>query len=166
MCTPWLCSSKIRETAIPATRTTKAPGILGKPAIDGEQHGERGQPGCHGPKIGFAGVAQGVPQLLIGVPLARHDAQQFRQLLDDDAEGNAEHKSLQHRLGDEVGNETELQNAGQQEQQRRATSVTAEASTMNLPGSAAASGATVAARMADEAEVGDTTNWRLDPKMA
>ncbi len=46
------------------------------------------------------------------------------------------------------------------------TSVTAEASTMNLPGSAAASGATVAARIADEAEVGETTNWRLDPKIA
>src|SRR5215469_2797300 len=57
-----------------------------------------------------------MPELLVGVPVPVLDAEQLRKLLDDDDECDSKNEALEHRLGDEIGDETELQETGDQEE--------------------------------------------------
>ena len=54
------------------------------------------------------------PQLLEEVALDLLDAEQLRHLADDDRQREADDEALEHRLGDEVGEEAEAQQAGRE----------------------------------------------------
>ena len=58
-----------------------------------------------------------MPELLVRVATAVLDANQLRKLLDDDVERDPEDKPFEHWLGNEVGNEAELQKPCHQEEQ-------------------------------------------------
>ena len=108
MWTPWLCRSSDPGSGDPANQYHQGPGNSGKPPIDGDQHASAASPATTVQRLVSPRWRKRMPQLLIGMALARRDAEQFRQLLDHDAQRHAKHKAFEHRLGDEVRNETEL----------------------------------------------------------
>jgi hypothetical protein len=73
---------------------------------------ERGQADGNGGRAGLAEPAEQVPQLLEEVPAAPLDPEQGRQLPGDDGQGEPDDEALEHRLGDEAGQEAKAQQAG------------------------------------------------------
>ena len=61
-------------------------------------------------------MRQRMPELFVGLTAAVLDAEQLRQLLDDDVECDSEHEAFEHRLRDEIGNKAKLPEPGDQEE--------------------------------------------------
>jgi hypothetical protein len=61
-------------------------------------------------------VREQVSRLLEEVPLALLDAEDLRQLADDDREREPDDEALQHRLRDEAGEEAEAEEPGDESQ--------------------------------------------------
>jgi hypothetical protein len=81
----------------------------GEEAAHQQQGGQRGDAHGQGGQIGVGEFLDGADQLLDVAAGDRVDAEQLMGLVDDDADGKADHKAAQHRLGQEVGDPTHPQ---------------------------------------------------------
>ena len=64
--------------------------------------------------VRVAEIRDDAPQLLEEVAFLLLDAEQLRHLADDDRQRESDDEALEHRLGDEVGEEAETQQPGGQ----------------------------------------------------
>jgi hypothetical protein len=70
-----------------------------------QHQGQRGQADGQGGQAGLAEVGEQAPDPLEEVPAAPLDAEQVRELAGDDGQGEPDDEALEHRLGDEAGQE-------------------------------------------------------------
>jgi hypothetical protein len=78
-----------------------------------QDQGERGQADGQGGQAGLAELGQEVAELLEEVAAAPLDPEQVRELAGDDGQGQPDDEALEHRLGDEAGQEAQAQHPGQ-----------------------------------------------------
>ena len=104
--------SSSSTTRTPTATATSEPGTTGAKrrspstsASDSSADGQRG-----GRRVSPR-LAEQAPDLLEEVALALLDAEQLRELADDDGQREADDEALEHRLGDEAGEEAEPQQA-------------------------------------------------------
>ena len=82
-----------------------------RPPAQCQEQREAGQPHSEGEPAGLVEVGDQGPQLLEEVALALLDAEQLRELTDEDRQGQADDEALEHRLGDHRGQEPQPQQA-------------------------------------------------------
>jgi hypothetical protein len=87
-------------------------GCDGHPVLQLEHEGQRQDAHEQRQPAGLSEARQQLPQLLEEVAVAFGEAEEFRQLPDDDRERETDDEALQHRGGGEVGEDTEPEEAG------------------------------------------------------
>ena len=117
------------------------------------------------PAVGVAEVGDDAPELLEEVALLLLDAEQLRYLADDDRQGETDDEALEHRFGDEVGEESEAQQSSSDGEHAGHEGEHAGEGE-HLVGSPVVRSATAAADSAAVADIGPTTRWRELPNAA
>ena len=84
-----------------------------------EQDDQRRETDGEGLPLGVAEVGDDVPHLLEEVVALSFDAEELGDLADDDRQREADDEPLQHRLGDEVGEEAEPRQPGDEREESR-----------------------------------------------
>ena len=114
--TPLSARSKSLTTTTPKMTATSEPGTTGAKRRSPSTSASDDAPTSERPAVGVAEVGDDSPQLLEEVALLLLDAEQLGHLADDDRQGEADDEPLEHRLGDEVGEEPEAQQSGAERQ--------------------------------------------------
>ena len=112
MSTPLSARSKSSTTTTPKTTATSEPGTTGAKRRSPSTMASDDTPTSNVRPWVSPRCGDHSPELLEEVALLLLDAEQLGHLADDDGQGEADDEALEHRLGDEVGEEPEAQQSG------------------------------------------------------